>query len=215
MSLIEFINHWIKSVAMIFIVISIIEILIPNSSLKRYINMFIGFLIIIVIITPFVKLLDSNYDIEREIFKNYIDGIEVQKVSKEDILLAQEEQIKELYINKLKADVLETIKEITDYDISTVDISIYEDKDNYGNIKDIKIALRDKRDENIEEDKSIKVVNIGEISINKIEEAQEYVEADEKEKIIDYLCYKYNVSKDNIRVFINTMREGEHCGKSN
>lgn len=216
MGFIEFINHWIKSVVIIFIIISIIEIIIPNSNLKRYINMFIGFLIIIVIITPFVKILDKNYDVEREIFENIIEGIEIQKVNKDDIILTQEKQIKELYVNKIKADILETVKEMTDYDVSTLNISIYEDEINYGHIKDIEIVLTGKKDENIKEDNSIKVINIGQISIDKLEEENTFNKlVDEKEKIIEHLNDKYNVSKENIKVFINTIGEGEHSGKSN
>lgn len=215
-SLIEFINHWVKSVAMIFVLVSIIEIVIPNNNLKRYVNMFIGFLIIIVIITPFVRLIDSSYDIEREIFKNTIDRIEIQKVSNDEILLTQEKQIKELYISKIKNDVLETIREVTDYHISNVNISIFEDKNSFGNVKDIEIVLKDKKGEIVDEDNSIKVINIGEISIDNTEEENTMKKKEEeKERIIEHLNNKYNVSKDNIKVFINTMEEGEYSGESN
>lgn len=215
MGLINFISQWVKSVVMIFIVISILEIVIPNSNLKKYVNMFIGFLIIIVVITPIVKLLDRHYDIEKEIFRNIVEEIEIQNYDNEKILLVQENQIKELYINKIKADVSQILKEVTDYDISTINISIYEDDINFGNIKDVEIVLKDKKNENIEGDDSIKVINIEEISLKNQEKNEDLSLTAEKEKIIEYLHDRYKVSKDNIKVFINTMGEGEKGGKSN
>lgn len=215
MGLINFISQWVKSVVMIFIVISILEIVIPNSNLKKYVNMFIGFLIIIVVITPIVKLLDRHYDIEKEIFRNIVEEIKIQNYDNEKILLVQENQIKELYINKIKADVSQILKEVTDYDISTINISIYEDDINFGNIKDVEIVLKDKKNENIEGDDSIKVINIEEISLKNQEKNEDLSLTAEKEKIIEYLHDRYKVSKDNIKVFINTMGEGEKGGKSN
>ncbi|NLX62881.1 MAG: stage III sporulation protein AF [Tissierellia bacterium] len=215
MGLINFISQWIKTVVMIFIVISILEIVIPNSNLKKYVNMFIGFLIIIVVVTPIVKLLDRHYDIEKEIFRNIVEEIEIQNYDNEKILLVQENQIKELYINKIKADVSQILKEVTDYDISTINISIYEDDINFGNIKDVEIVLKDKKNENIEGDDSIKVINIEEISLKNQEKNEDLSLTAEKEKIIEYLHDRYKVSKDNIKVFINTMGEGEKGGKSN
>ena len=215
MGLINFISQWVKSVVMIFIVISILEIVIPNSNLKKYVNMFIGFLIIIVVITPIVKLLDRHYDIEKEIFRNIVEEIEIQNYDNEKILLVQENQIKELYINKIKADVSQILKEVTDYDISTINISIYEDDINFGNIKDVEIVLKDKKNENIEGDDSIKVINIEEISLKNQEKNEDLSLTAEKERIIEYLHDRYKVSKDNIKVFINTMGEGEKGGKSN
>lgn len=209
MSLIEFISQWIKSISMIFIIVSIIELVIPNSNLKKYVNMFIGLLIIIAIITPIVNLLDSNYDIEKEVFKNIIEGVEIQNINNEDILLAQEKQIKELYINRLRDDVYKSIKEITDYEIFAINISIYEDKVNYGNIKDMEIVLKDKINENVEDNSSIKVINIEEISLESLEKDKDSNLESEREKIVEHIYETYNISKNNIKVFINTMEEGE------
>ncbi|NLY67729.1 MAG: stage III sporulation protein AF [Tissierellia bacterium] len=209
MSLIEFVSQWIKSISMIFIIVSIIELVIPNSNLKKYVNMFIGLLIIIAIITPIVNLLDSNYDIEKEVFKNIIEGVEIQNINNEDILLAQEKQIKELYINRLRDDVYKSIKEITDYEIFAINISIYEDKVNYGNIKDMEIVLKDKINENVEDNSSIKVINIEEISLESLEKDKDSNLESEREKIVEHIYERYNISKNNIKVFINTMEEGE------
>lgn len=215
MNIIVFLKDWIKSIAMVFVLISIIEIAIPNSSLKKYIKMFMGFLVIIVIITPFVNLIDSNYNIEKEVFKRIVGGIETQGVYNDEILQTQERQIKDLYVNKIKGDILEAIGDLTYHYISDLDISIFEDETNYGDIQNVEIVLKEKKSENIEEDSSINVINIEEISIDKSSEGAEDGLLRDKERIVEILKDKYNISKDKIKVYLNTMGEGEHGGKNN
>ena len=69
MGIVDFLKLWIRDIAFVFVIVSIIEIIIPNNNMKRYIDMVIGLLIIIVIITPFIKLLNKDFDIDKEIFK--------------------------------------------------------------------------------------------------------------------------------------------------
>jgi len=204
MNIIAFLKDWVKSIATVFVFISIIEIAIPNGSLKKYIKMFMGFLIIIVIITPFVNLIYSSYDIEKEIFKNITGLIETQQVYNDKIFLTQEKQIKDIYINKIKDDILESIGDLTNHYISKLDISIFEDETNYGNIQYVEIVLKEKKSENIEEDNSINVINIEEIIIDKSSENTKDELLREKERIVDILNDKYNISKDKVKVYINT-----------
>lgn len=215
MGFIDFIKEWIKSISIVFILVSIIEIIIPNNNFKRYINMVVGFLIIIAIITPFISIIDKSYDIEKEIFKNIMEGIKIQNPDNDEVIITQENHIKEMYINKLKEDITEEIKQVTEYEITNLNITIFEDEKNFGNIKNIELVLNDKEDENIEKDNSIKVINIEEISIDNSKKDDKDSELlMEKEKILELLNAKYNLQEDNIRVLIKTMKEGEHSGKS-
>ena len=50
MRITEFLNLWLKDIILVFIFLSIVEIMIPKGNMKKYINMIIGFLIIITII---------------------------------------------------------------------------------------------------------------------------------------------------------------------
>lgn len=215
MDIIVFLKDWVKSIAIIFVLISIIEIAIPNGNLKKHINMFMGFLIIIVIITPFVNIIDSNYNIEKDIFKNIVKGIETREVYNNEILQTQEKQIKNLYVSKIKKDILEAIGELMHHDVSRLDVSIYEDEANFGSIQHVEIVLKEKKNESINEDKSINVVNIEEITIEKSAEKAKDNLLQDIEQIMGILNDKYNVSKDKITVYLNTMGEGEHSGKNN
>ena len=65
---IEFIKNWVIDIVYMSIFISFLEIVLPKGNMKRFIDMIIGFLIIIVVINPFIKFINKDIDIERNIF---------------------------------------------------------------------------------------------------------------------------------------------------
>ncbi len=217
MAVIEFLTLWIKDIAIIFVLISIIQIVLPNNNMKRYVDMIIGFLIIIVIISPFVNLLYKDFNIDKEIFKKTNEQIKFQHMDNLDLDSTQEEQIKEIYTGKIKDEIRDLIHENTNYKIENVNVSIYEDNTQYGNIKDIELILKEdkRKDENKEEPKNlITISNIQKISIGENKElTTALMEFDDKE-IKNLISKNHNISEENIRIFLNTLGEGELGGET-
>lgn len=211
MAVIEFLTLWIKDIAMIFVLISIIEIVLPNNNMKRYIDMIIGFLIIIVIINPFVKLFHKDFNIDREIFQKTGEQIKFEYMDNLDLALTQEEQVKEVYISKIEDEITNLIHQTTNYRVENMNVSIYEDNIQYGNIKDIELIL--KKDEKEEEPKNlITVSSIEEISIGeKKESSTALIELDD-EGIKNLISKNHSISKENIKIFLNTLGEGDLGG---
>jgi len=203
LGIIDFFRNWVKDIAIMFILLSMIELILPNDNMKRYVNIVIGFMIIIVIITPFVRLINSNFNIEKEVFKNMIDNIEFQYQEDSNLKIVQEKQIKETYLNKLREDIKNTLDGTIDYDIYDINISIFEDEENYGNIKDIEIIM-ESTNNNLDHDQdSINTVKIEEIRINNLySEEDEITELEGNENIKDILYEKYSVPKDNIKIYV-------------
>ena len=94
MKIIEFLTIWLKDIVLVFIFISIVELVLPNGNMKKYINMIIGFLIIIVIMGPFVKLIHKDYSFARDLYKNQIESINFEYSENQELNKIQEEQIK-------------------------------------------------------------------------------------------------------------------------
>ena len=67
--------------------------------------MLIGILVIIVIITPFIKLIHKDFYVDKEIFKNRVGQIRFEYKDNIELALLQEEQIKDLYVNKIKDEI--------------------------------------------------------------------------------------------------------------
>jgi len=210
MTIIEFLRNLVKDIAIMFILLSIVELALPNSNMKRYVNIVIGFMIIITIISPFIRLIKSNFNIEREIFKNMIDEVKFRYDEDVGLQEIQERQIKETYLNKLKESIKETVDGILDYQVDDVRISIFEDEKNYGTIKDIEIVMAPKNSNEEYSEDTIKTIKIEEIKINDSSaesEVEELEPFDKDDKIKDILYERYNIPKDNIKVLVKTNRE--------
>lgn len=212
----EFLRGWVKDITIMFILLSVVELALPNSNMKRYINMVIGFMIIVVIISPFIRLINSNFNVEREIFKSMIDEVKFQYEEDFELQDLQKSQIKETYLNKLKESVKESINGVLDYEVNDVKISIYEDEKNYGNIKDIEIVMKPRDGDNTHDEDTIKTIKIEEIRINDLHkevEEDDLKPFENDDKIKDILNEKYNIPKENIKILIkNNWVEGEISG---
>ncbi len=53
--MIEFLSSWAKSLGVAIVVVSILEMLLPNNNTKKYIRMVMGIYIIFNIIAPFIN----------------------------------------------------------------------------------------------------------------------------------------------------------------
>lgn len=101
---IEFIKDWIVDIVYMSIFISFLEIVLPRGNMKRFIDMIIGFLIIIVVINPFIKFINKDIDIERNIFTN-MNRFNIEYTENDSIEDLQQNQITSVYINKIKEDI--------------------------------------------------------------------------------------------------------------
>ena len=67
--MVEFLSSWAKSLGLAIVIVSILEMLLPNNKTKKYIRMIMGIFVLFNIISPFVKnkeLLDiGNIDLEK------------------------------------------------------------------------------------------------------------------------------------------------------
>lgn len=194
------------------IFISFLEIVLPNSNMKRFIDMIVGFLIIVVIITPFIKIISKDIDIEKnfllnsnklntEIKNNYSE-------EKEEVLALQEKQIIESYEKGIERKIGNLIKEKTNYEVKNIDMEINRDLEdkNYGEIKELNIVLREKVDKNSENEKSIKIENIEEVWIKKNKENKSNEKFEESDKIKKIISKEYGLSEEKISASLSRER---------
>ncbi|WP_081722813.1 stage III sporulation protein AF [Schnuerera ultunensis] len=208
--MVNFLKAWVKDIAIIFVLISIIEIVLPSSNMKRYIDMVIGLLIIIVLITPFIKLIQKDFQVDREVFFNTVDQIEYEYKENAELASLQEGQVKEIYVSKIKDEIEGLILETTEYIVDGINISIHEDGINYGEIRDVEIILKENRGKDERMDDYVTVVQIEEVNVGSSKEKTvKLQEFENSERIVDIIYKNYNISKENIRVFLNTLGEGE------
>lgn len=211
MGFVDFLTLWVKDIVIVFVLISIIEIIIPNGNMKKYIDMIIGFLIIIVIISPFIKLIHKNFSMDKRILQRTQEQIEFDYDNK--LGRTQEEQMERVYVQKLEGEIKELINESTDYEVEKLYIAIYKDEERYGNIKDMEINLREIQEKEEKAKDIIIIDNINEVSIGDKEQSNTSLVKLKDDGIKDIISSNYDIPRENIRIFLNTLGEGELSGE--
>lgn len=205
----ELLKLWVKDIAIIFVLISLIEIILPNDNMKRYIDMVTGLLVLTVIISPFVKFIQRDFSLDREVLNLAVQQINADYTADPKLLELQEKQIKDMYIGIIKEEILELVNTSTEYEIDSINLSICEEEKNYGQIKEVEIVLRQIK-EKPNSEATIMVGKIEEIHIGDRKEKERDIKELENDELIESLHEKFNIPKDNIKVFI--YEEGEKGG---
>ena len=215
-NIIVFLKKWIIDIVILFVLVSLVEIIIPNSNIKKYINVVTGLIIIIVIIAPFINLIDQSYDIDNEVYKTIIDDFISVETNESMLLSVQEEQIKETYLNKIKEDIEEIVNKESDYKAAQINISLDEGEENYGSIKEVDLILKNEDIEESKSEEAINLINIEEIKINEAKQETDDLAEFQDNNIKNQIVEKYNLPEDKIRIYIdNNNKEGEHGGENN
>ncbi|WP_077367690.1 stage III sporulation protein AF [Anaerosalibacter sp. Marseille-P3206] len=207
----SFLKEWLIQIVSTFIFVSLLEIVLPNGQMKKYIDMIIGLLIIIVIINPFIKFIFKDIDIERNIFTSSEKMVGEYQVDKE-MLNLQQEQMKNAYVMKLQEDVKNLVEEKTDFMVLRTYVEIKDDieSEDFGTVEKVQLEI-DKK--NISSNKDNQVVNIEDVEVVNVKcgksksiKEDEFEKSSEIKKIISE---KYSLSEDNILISLNRETEGE------
>ena len=150
--MVNFLSSWVKNLSLAIIVVSILEMLLPNNKTKKYVKMVMGLYILFSIISPFIKNSDK-LNFENIDVSSYInEELETSKIEVNQE--SMDKRLKEIYAEELENDITKKLKE-KGYTIEycKVDANISQ-KDNDSGIK--KITLKLDKKESIKTDESSK-----------------------------------------------------------
>mgnify|MGYP001119507336 FL=1 len=205
MGVISFINSWLKDIVVLFILISIAELIMPKGNLKKYIRLVIGLLIIYTIISPFARLFRLDFSLDKVVF-NYAKPETFNSIDLEDFYLKQEKQIEKIYLDKIIEDLKVLIESDTDYELVDGDITILKDEDNYGEIDYLTLYLKENKGN--KDSDTIYIEKIGAIKVNPNLD-KEYTEDEDDESIKLLISNSYGIEKDKISIKIYKKGIGE------
>ena len=144
--MIDFLSSWVKNLGLTIVIVSILEMLLPNNKTKKYIKIVLGIFVIFNIISPFINNKEvfsvENFDLDE--YSNSASGNET--VNQESM----DRRIEELYIEELEKDITKKLEE-KGYNVKTcsVDATIGNEEDT--RINKIKLDLEKKNEENTKE----------------------------------------------------------------
>ena len=144
--MINFMSSWAEQIVLAVIVATIIELILPKSKNKKYIQMVIGVYVLFNIISPIIKN-KENFSIEKFNIENY-----ETKSQYEIDQTSMDERLEKIYLNELE-DIVRTKFEENDIEVVKCEIDAVLDtnKKNAG-IHCIKVKIKGEYGQNIIED---------------------------------------------------------------
>ena len=195
--MIEFLSSWAQGIIVAVIIATLIEMILPNSSSKKYVKVVIGMYILFTIVSPIIKKLGGK-DINLNTIN--IEKYE-QQISKSDNTISRKfednntRSNKDIYVSNLKADISAKLKE-KGYEIDTSDIQIKDDE-NYTiekiTLKLIKMEQKQGKNNEI-------VINTVEIGNTISQKDSKTLSDDDKQEVKDYISETYDIDKKNINI---------------
>ena len=209
--MVSFLSSWVKNLSLAIVIVSILEMLLPNNKTKKYIKMIMGLYILFSIISPFIQ--NGNiFNLENFDFNTYLK--ETQVTSSEKVgQTSTDKRLNEIYIEQLGNDITQKL-ENKGYVVEMCDVDAYvsQESDNSGiNRITLKINKNDEEkstenNDNLENKLISEIQKIQKVDI-KIDENQTS-ESEEKsnitktdiENIKSFLISEYGVSKTCLKI---------------
>ena len=142
--MIEALSSWTKSIVLAVIIVSILEMILPNNKQKKYIKMVMGVFILFNIISPIIKNKNSLSFDEIDLNKITTTSSDGTNAEYDNVVVNQEsmdKRIEQLYIEQFEKDITKKVEK-QGYIVKKckVDAVISQDEDNTG-IKKIKLKV--------------------------------------------------------------------------
>lgn len=213
----EQIINWIQGIVIAGIIISLLEMLLGESSIKKYAKVIFGIFMLFVIISPVISIfsgtnLNSNKIIDEITnYNNEIDTTSNKTYSK--INDNNSFTINDIYKNSLKNNIKKGI-EGKGYIVTNISIQSTENNNEY-TIEKINLTVLNKSNNNESkgESNNINVDSINKIEINNIKlnngenkdesnsnNTTDLIDKNEQEEIKSYIESYYGISKDKINI---------------
>lgn len=168
--MINFLSSWVKNLCLALIVVSILEMLLPNNKTKKYVKMVMGLYILFSIIEPFIE--NSNelkFNVE-DLYNQY--SVETSAESENVNQKSMDSRLDELYKQKLENNIVQKLDE-EGYVVEDCDVKAHISSNDTG-IELITIKIKEKKDNSNENDEnqSNETMNIEEKIVNEIQKIQ-------------------------------------------
>ncbi|MED3781948.1 MULTISPECIES: stage III sporulation protein AF [Heyndrickxia] len=196
----SFITEWIMNIVVFILLAMIVDMLLPNSAMKKYTKMVTGLLLIAIILTPLLKVVAKDFDQVVASFSNkkIIDNNKVENLiesKKKEIQAGQVEYTLKQVGEKMKNDVKEELIDRFDKDIQQIKIDSKDRvAENENPIEKVIVYLAEKK-----KDDSVPIIKPVNISIGE-EEPEEGMGSRENESILSMLSERWGIAPDQIEL---------------
>ncbi|MCL6573637.1 MAG: stage III sporulation protein AF [Bacillus sp. (in: Bacteria)] len=199
----EFLKEWVMNIILFILLATVIDMLLPNSSMQKYTKIVTGLLLIAIILTPIFKLISKDFETALASIPTYqVPGEKNMKNSidlkKKEIQASLHAYILEEMAVKLKNGVEEELMEQYGLEIAKIELTANGEDDlaNPENLQKVTVLLK------LPENKVKTVEVIKQIQINTETPLPSKKSTEETEKIAAFLSQKWNVTEEIVEVSI-------------
>lgn len=194
--MISWFNSWAQGIILAVIIVTILEMIVPEGRNKKYIKIVMGVYITFTIISPIItKVTGNNFELDVSKYEDLFNSNSVQGVN--EITSLNNQSIENLYLNTIKTDI-KTELDKEGYESKKINITADINVENE-EAKIYKIDIEVTKKPNEEEIKKVNKVEIGKSTEeSNVEEVT--LSAGEVNKLKEVLAEKYEIEKEKIHI---------------
>lgn len=209
----HYIYSWVKDIVIFMVLISVVTNLLGKSSYKKYLNLISGIILVILVISPFLKVFQLNNTLDYYFTTNSLVAEAGDNLDMEEKFSKTEAKQRDAIFIQVKDKIENKVKELLEGEniaVSSVKVTLDENAEsgNYGNLTKLDIkGVYGEKTENKKEKEAVTIdqIVIDNINIKKDKENKEVnknilspVEINAKKVLSDF----YNLKADNINISI-------------
>jgi stage III sporulation protein AF len=199
----SYLIEWVTNIILFILLATVIDMLLPNSSMQKYTKMVTGLLLIAIILTPIFKLISKDFEstlasitfLESPEEKNIESSIELQK---KEIQASTNAYILKTMAVQLEQGVEEELMEQFGLEIAKIELTTKNESDQSfpENLQRVSVLLK-QPDHNVMAVEAIQPVDISSDTPLPAKKS-----AEESEKIAAFLSQKWDVTEKTIEVSV-------------
>lgn len=210
--MVDFLRGWVTNIIYMVIFIAFLEILLPNNSIRKYVRVVAGLLIIVVILTPIAQLFNKNINMESKISEYYLDMSEMDIKNQNKVLKGQQNKMTlNLYKTQLENQMKNQVEKSIDGINAEVKVDVFSDPKNdyYGEVDSVQIYIQEQKNNKPKKGETliepIKKIEVGEVEKKKEEEdmgkeENPTISQSQQKEIKEFFLDFYNISSENISI---------------
>lgn len=198
--MIEWVSSWAEQIVLAIIIVSILELILPNNKNKKYVKMVLGIYVLFSILSPIFK--DTQTISVEGFVDEQLENVNMQTNTNID-QSSMDKRLQELYIDALEKDIQSKVEE-QGYSVFSCNVSAILDEENLNKgIQKIQMVVgRQKQEKEQSKIKNVNTIDI-QVGINKYVKEKENEKIDnskEIKKIVEMLSKTYEVNQNQISI---------------
>ena len=204
--MINFLSSWVKNLSFALIIVSVLEMILPNNKTKKYVKMIMGLYILFSIISPFIENNDK-FDLNNVSLNFYKEEIEETSSMSENVdQSSMDDRLNQIYKEELEKDITKKIEE-QGYEIESCKVIAHISENDSG-IENIFLKIKGKIDEDSGEDEDTNTLESKLVKeIQKIQKVEVSVSGNKQDEKNNTSEEDTNLTKTDIKIIKDFLKK--------